>query len=92
MTIVISGFKGLNYCVNVRGGGGGEGGEWGGGEGLEWGGGRDTAPCRWSYRHVHSQGHPSKHKTFVEHSYNVGPASKTLGRCCTNAIQMLFVC
>ena len=31
---------------------------------------------------------PSKHKTFV---YNVGPTHKTLGRRCTNVIQMLCV-
>ena len=34
---------------------------------------------------------PSKHKTFVEHLYNVGPTSKTLGRRCTNVIQMFYV-
>ena len=34
----------------------------------------------------------SKHKTFVEHFYNVGPTSKTLGRRCTLVIQMFCVC
>ena len=32
---------------------------------------------------------PSEHKTFVRHLYNVGPTWKTLGRRCTNGIQML---
>ena len=36
--------------------------------------------------------YPSKQKTFVEHLYNVGPTSKTLGRHCTNVIQMFCVC
>ena len=35
---------------------------------------------------------PSKHKTFVEHLYNVGPTSKTLGQHRTNVIQMFCVC
>ena len=35
---------------------------------------------------------PSMHKTFVWHLYNVGPTSKTLGRRCTNVIQMFCVC
>ena len=34
---------------------------------------------------------PSKQKTFVQHLYNVGTTSKTLGRRCTNAIQMFCV-
>ena len=38
-----------------------------------------------------SNGLPSKHKTFVSHLYNVGPTSKTLGRRCTNGIQMFCV-
>ena len=33
----------------------------------------------------------SKHKTFVWHLYNAGPTSKTLGRRCTNVIQMFCV-
>ena len=33
-------------------------------------------------------GVPSKHKTFLSHLCNVGPTSKTLGRRCTNVIQM----
>ena len=32
--------------------------------------------------------YPSEHWTFVWHLYNVGPTSKTLGRRCTNGIQM----
>ena len=35
---------------------------------------------------------PSRSKTFVYHLYNVGPASKTLGRRCTNVMQMFCVC
>ena len=35
---------------------------------------------------------PSKHKTFVEHLYNVGATSQTLGRRCTNVVQMFCVC
>ena len=35
---------------------------------------------------------PSKHKTFVYYLYNVGPASKTLGRRCINVIQQICVC
>ena len=35
---------------------------------------------------------PSKHKTFVKHLYNVGPASETLGRRYINVIQMFCVC
>ena len=35
---------------------------------------------------------PRKHKTFVSHLYNVGPTSETLGRHCTNVIQMFCVC
>ena len=34
---------------------------------------------------------PSKHKIFVKHLYNAGPASKTLGRRCINVIQMFCV-
>ena len=34
---------------------------------------------------------PSKHKTFVKHLYDVGPTWKTLGRRCTNAIQLFCV-
>ena len=33
---------------------------------------------------------PSKHKTFVWHFYSVGPTLKTLGRRCTNVIQMFW--
>ena len=36
-------------------------------------------------------GLPRKHKTFVSHLYKVGPTSKTLGRRCTNGIQMFCV-
>ena len=36
--------------------------------------------------------HTYKHKTFVSHLYNVGPTFKTLGRRCTNVIQMFCVC
>ena len=56
----------------------------------------------WSARIVLLQGvscstilnpyYPSKHKTFVLHLCNVGPTSKTLGRRCTNVIQMFCVC
>ena len=35
--------------------------------------------------------HPSKHKTFIYHLYNVGLVSKSLGRRCTNNIQMFCV-
>ena len=35
---------------------------------------------------------PSKHKTFLWYLYNVGITSKTLGRRCTNVIQMFCVC
>ena len=35
--------------------------------------------------------YPSKHKTFVWHSYNVGPTSLTLGRRCINVIQIYWV-
>ena len=35
---------------------------------------------------------PSKYKTFVWYLYNVGPTSQTLGRLCTNVIQMFCVC
>ena len=35
--------------------------------------------------------HPSKRKTFVWHLYNVGPTSKTLGRCCINVMQIFCV-
>ena len=35
---------------------------------------------------------PSKHKTFVWYLYNVGPTSKTLGRRCSNVIQMFCIC
>ena len=35
---------------------------------------------------------PSKHKIFVQHFYKVGSTSKTLGRRCTNVIQMFCVC
>ena len=35
--------------------------------------------------------HPSKHKTYIYHLYNVGLVSKTLGRRCTNNIQMFCV-
>ena len=31
---------------------------------------------------------PSIHKTLLQHLYNVGPASKTLGRHCTYVLQM----
>ena len=41
---------------------------------------RHTVPVRGEY------------KTFVYHLYNVGPALKTLGRRCTNVIQMFCVC
>ena len=41
---------------------------------------------------IYSHGYPSKHKTFVWPLFNVGPTSNTLGRRCTNAIQMFFVC
>ena len=34
---------------------------------------------------------PRKHKTFVYHLYNDGRTSKTLGRRCTNGIQMFCV-
>ena len=33
----------------------------------------------------------SKHKTFVQHLYNVGPSSSTLVQHCTNVVQMLCV-
>ena len=33
-----------------------------------------------------------KHKTFVEHLYNVVSMSMKLGRRCTNAMQMICVC
>ena len=36
--------------------------------------------------------HPRKHKTSVEHLYNVGPTSSTLGQYCANVIQMLYKC
>ena len=36
--------------------------------------------------------YPSKHTICVEHLYNVGPTSNTLGRHCTNVIHMLCVC
>ena len=35
---------------------------------------------------------PSKHKTFVQHLYNVGPTSSTLVQRCINVIQMFCVC
>ena len=35
---------------------------------------------------------PSKHKTFVQHLYNVGPTSSTLVHHCTNITQMFCVC
>ena len=35
---------------------------------------------------------PSKHNIFIWHLYNVGPTSKTLGRRCTNVIQICCVC
>ena len=35
---------------------------------------------------------PRKHKTFVQHLYNVGPSSKTLDRRCINVVQMFCVC
>ena len=34
----------------------------------------------------------SKHKTYVQHLYNVGPTSSTLVRHCINVIQMFCVC
>ena len=34
---------------------------------------------------------PSKHKTFLNHLYNVGPTSLTLVQHCTNVIQMFCV-
>ena len=39
-------------------------------------------------KYVSNMQYPSKHKTFVYHLYNVGPTSKTLGRRCTNVIQL----
>ena len=33
----------------------------------------------------------SKYKTFVQHLYNVGPTSSTLGRRCINVVQMFCV-
>ena len=36
--------------------------------------------------------HPSKHKIFVQHLYNIGPKSKTLGRHYRNVIQIFCVC
>ena len=36
------------------------------------------------------QYHPSKHKTFVLHLYNVGPTSSTLNQLCTNVVQMFY--
>ena len=35
---------------------------------------------------------PSKHKTFVQHLYNVGPTSSTLVQHCINVAQMFCVC
>ena len=35
--------------------------------------------------------HPSQRKTFIWHLYNVGPTSKTLGRCCINVMQIFCV-
>ena len=35
--------------------------------------------------------YPSKHKTFVQHLYNGGPMTKTLGRRGINVIQMFCV-
>ena len=35
---------------------------------------------------------PSKHKTFVQHLYNIGPTSSTLVQLCTNVIQMFCDC
>ena len=34
---------------------------------------------------------PSKHKTFVQHLYNVGPTSSTLDQQCINVIQFFCV-
>ena len=42
-------------------------------------------------RQIHRGVHTIKHKTFVLYLYNVGQTSKTLGRRCTNVIQMLCV-
>ena len=38
------------------------------------------------------QSNPSKHTTVVLHLYNVGPTSETLGRRCTNVIQIFSIC
>ena len=42
--------------------------------------------------YISSKKQPSEQETFVWHLYKVGPTSKTLGRRCTNVIQMFCVC
>ena len=54
----------------------------------QWQGLIDSTVPLWERRQtpvtVCRQGHPIEHKTFVQHLYNVGPASWTLGQRCAN--------
>ena len=45
-----------------------------------------------SARKTNNHAVPSIPKTFVQHLYNAGPASKTLCRRCTNVMQLFHVC
>ena len=48
--------------------------------------------CKYEYSDIITRSYPANTKHLYNILYNVGPTSKTLGRRCTNVIQMFCVC